>query len=194
MFQNGILIGITGPVGSGKSSLFAAILGEMLKVQNPTTTVHLMNRHGSRLAIVNQEAWLQSGTVRENIVFGANLNLDFYDRVVEACALLPDFQVNVFLKHQVCEWFFYCLKKRLANAKWRFDQIGRAGGHLEWGSENSNLASSGCLSCITVAVSYCIRRILCFKLNDPGCWYIFSRRSIVGSWCSGGKTFVQLLY
>jgi ABC-type multidrug transport system fused ATPase/permease subunit len=39
---------------------------------------------------VEQEPYIFSGTVRENILFGKKLNLKFYKNVVVACNLLAD--------------------------------------------------------------------------------------------------------
>ncbi|KAJ5069267.1 multidrug-resistance like protein 1 isoform i [Anaeramoeba ignava] len=77
---------IIGPVGSGKSSLLAAILGEMVQLQGKTTI------KGS-IAYVSQEAWIQNGTVKENILFGHALDKKRYNQVIESCALIPDLAV-----------------------------------------------------------------------------------------------------
>lgn len=39
------------------------------------------------MAYASQEPWIFSGTVKENVLFGASYNADWYNRVVEACAL-----------------------------------------------------------------------------------------------------------
>ena len=45
------------------------------------------------MAYVAQEAWIQSATLKENILFGRPLDADLYRRVVEACALRSDFDM-----------------------------------------------------------------------------------------------------
>ena len=45
------------------------------------------------VAYVAQQAWIQNATLRDNILFGKKLDQDKYDRVVSACALLPDFKI-----------------------------------------------------------------------------------------------------
>ena len=40
-----------------------------------------------RLSYANQEAWVFSGTLRENILFGQPYESHWYNFVVEACAL-----------------------------------------------------------------------------------------------------------
>lgn len=80
----GSLTAVVGSVGSGKSSLLNALVGE-LKSQTGQVIF------GGRLAYCPQQAWMQNGTVRENILFGEPFDQRQYDRVVAACALLPDF-------------------------------------------------------------------------------------------------------
>jgi len=42
---------------------------------------------------VAQQAWIQNATVRSNILFGKEFDQEKYDAVLEACALLPDFEI-----------------------------------------------------------------------------------------------------
>ncbi|XP_056384893.1 ATP-binding cassette sub-family C member 2-like [Hyla sarda] len=84
--KEGHLVAVVGAVGSGKSSLVSAMLGEMDHVEG-----HI-NIKGS-LAYVPQQAWIQNATLRDNILFGAPLDEERYQRVLEACALLPDLQM-----------------------------------------------------------------------------------------------------
>ena len=39
------------------------------------------------VAYASQESWLFSGTLRENIMFGLPYNADWYNTVVDICAL-----------------------------------------------------------------------------------------------------------
>ncbi|XP_065155853.1 multidrug resistance-associated protein 1 isoform X1 [Atheta coriaria] len=82
----GSLTAVVGQVGSGKSSLISAMLGEMAK------TSGRVNTDGS-IAYVSQQAWIQNATLQENILFGKPLNEKVYHRIVEACALKPDFDM-----------------------------------------------------------------------------------------------------
>ncbi|KAG6932529.1 multidrug resistance-associated protein 1-like [Chelydra serpentina] len=81
----GSLVAVVGQVGSGKSSLISAILGEMNKFEGT------VQRKGS-VAYVSQQAWIQNTILQENILFGSGLNRPYYERVLEACALLPDLE------------------------------------------------------------------------------------------------------
>ena len=76
---------ITGPVGSGKSTLLSAIAGE---ISNASGTI---DYQGS-VIYLPQTAWVFSGTIKENILFGQPFEESKYDRIIEVCALREDFQ------------------------------------------------------------------------------------------------------
>ncbi|XP_071638108.1 multidrug resistance-associated protein 1 isoform X5 [Temnothorax longispinosus] len=84
--EQGQLVAIVGTVGSGKSSLLSALLGEMDKLNGK------VNTKGS-IAYVSQQAWIQNATLQDNVLFGKALNKSVYNRVIEACALTPDFKM-----------------------------------------------------------------------------------------------------
>ncbi|MCL7045372.1 hypothetical protein MKW94_029825, partial [Papaver nudicaule] len=76
-------VAICGEVGAGKSTLLAAILGE---VPNVKGTIQV---YGT-IAYVSQTAWIQSGTIQENILFGCTLDKLRYRDVLEKCSLVKD--------------------------------------------------------------------------------------------------------
>uniref|UniRef100_A0A8C2LWX6 ABC-type glutathione-S-conjugate transporter n=1 Tax=Cricetulus griseus TaxID=10029 RepID=A0A8C2LWX6_CRIGR len=82
----GQLVAVVGTVGSGKSSLIAAMLGEM-------ETVHGHITIKGTTAYVPQQSWIQNGTIKDNIIFGSEFNENKYQQVLEACALLPDLEI-----------------------------------------------------------------------------------------------------
>ncbi|XP_043270601.1 multidrug resistance-associated protein 1 isoform X1 [Venturia canescens] len=84
--QHGQLVAVVGTVGSGKSSLISAFLGEMNR------TSGRVNTKGS-IAYVSQQAWIQNATLQDNILFGKSLDKALYNRVVEACALGMDLKM-----------------------------------------------------------------------------------------------------
>ncbi|CAG7734589.1 unnamed protein product [Allacma fusca] len=84
--KQGSLVAVVGVVGSGKSSLLSAILGE-LQMQSGT-----VNTSGS-IAYVAQQAWIQNDTLKGNILFGQNFSSVFYNSVIKACALEPDLEI-----------------------------------------------------------------------------------------------------
>ncbi|KAM6222794.1 ATP-binding cassette sub-family C member 12-like [Rhynchocyon petersi] len=61
--RKGKVLGLCGNIGSGKSSLIAALLGQM-QLQEGMVAVN------GTLAYVSQQAWIFHGNVRENILFG----------------------------------------------------------------------------------------------------------------------------
>uniref|UniRef100_A0A672NT55 ABC-type glutathione-S-conjugate transporter n=1 Tax=Sinocyclocheilus grahami TaxID=75366 RepID=A0A672NT55_SINGR len=79
----GSLVAVVGHVGSGKSSLLSAILGETEKRSGAVSV------KGS-IAYVPQQAWIQNASLQDNILFGREKKESWYQRVLEACALLPD--------------------------------------------------------------------------------------------------------
>eukprot|EP00812_Abedinium_dasypus_P011992 NODE_5526_length_575_cov_2.663462.p1 GENE.NODE_5526_length_575_cov_2.663462~~NODE_5526_length_575_cov_2.663462.p1 ORF type:complete len:160 (-),score=31.29 NODE_5526_length_575_cov_2.663462:11-490(-) len=59
-----VMVVIVGKVGSGKSSLASALLGEVEKVKGTLTST-------GRIGYCQQQAWIVNATVRENILFGS---------------------------------------------------------------------------------------------------------------------------
>lgn len=82
----GQMAAVVGPVGCGKSSLVFSLLGDTKKLQGT------VNIDGS-LAYVAQQAWIQNATLQDNILFGLPMEQDFYERVLEACALSSDLKI-----------------------------------------------------------------------------------------------------
>ncbi|XP_070706055.1 multidrug resistance-associated protein 1-like [Pempheris klunzingeri] len=78
--KTGSLVAVVGHVGSGKSSLLSAMLGEMERRSG------FISVKGS-VAYVPQQAWIQNGSLKDNIVFGGDRKESWYHRVLEACAL-----------------------------------------------------------------------------------------------------------
>lgn len=83
--RKGELSCIVGRVGSGKSSLLQAMLGDIWKIHGEIVL------HGS-VAYVAQQPWIMNATIRDNIVFGHRWDPHFYERTVNACALAEDFK------------------------------------------------------------------------------------------------------
>ncbi|EFX00086.1 ABC bile acid transporter [Grosmannia clavigera kw1407] len=83
--DGGSLTVIFGKVGTGKTALLMSILGEMDQ--------HSGTRFVPRETIgyCAQTPWLQSMSVRENILFCTPFDEQRYNSVVEACCLLQDF-------------------------------------------------------------------------------------------------------
>uniref|UniRef100_A0A8C5GV90 Uncharacterized protein n=1 Tax=Gouania willdenowi TaxID=441366 RepID=A0A8C5GV90_GOUWI len=82
-FPQGSLVGICGGVGSGKSSLLSALLGQMTLLEGNVAV-------NGGFAYVSQQAWILNDSLRENILFGNAYDSNRYSAVLEACCLLPD--------------------------------------------------------------------------------------------------------
>uniref|UniRef100_A0A673JHB0 ATP-binding cassette sub-family C member 10 n=1 Tax=Sinocyclocheilus rhinocerous TaxID=307959 RepID=A0A673JHB0_9TELE len=86
---SGSLVAVVGKVGCGKSSLLAAITGELTRSGGE---VFVGGREqGFGLAV--QEPWIQHATVQDNILFGRDFDSTFYQAVIEACALADDLNI-----------------------------------------------------------------------------------------------------
>lgn len=112
----GKLVCVVGGIGSGKSSLINALAGEMRLTSGDVT-------FGGSVGMCAQTAWilvsfrscrslevfcvsdfefalapflpllLQSASVRDNILFGRPYEHDRYQKVIEQCCLVPDFEM-----------------------------------------------------------------------------------------------------
>ncbi|KAK5643745.1 hypothetical protein RI129_007590 [Pyrocoelia pectoralis] len=101
--RKGEFIGIMGVVGSGKSSIFAAILAEISKQEGLVATsdleqglcvcvlFYLLNICFEGFGLVSQQPWLQRGTIRDNILFSKTFDREKYKNVVFSCCLDEDF-------------------------------------------------------------------------------------------------------
>ncbi|KAI8616941.1 P-loop containing nucleoside triphosphate hydrolase protein [Chytriomyces sp. MP71] len=84
--KGGSLTAIVGPVGSGKSSLLNAIIGEMRKLSGKVSL-------NDTVAYAAQSAWIQNATVKDNIIFGSKFDKSRYLEVLYNAALLPDLKI-----------------------------------------------------------------------------------------------------
>ncbi|XP_007946027.1 ATP-binding cassette sub-family C member 11 [Orycteropus afer afer] len=87
--SKGMMLGICGNTGSGKSSLLSAILGEMHLLEGSVGV------HGS-LAYVPQQAWIIEGSIRENILMGGQYDKARYLQVLHCCSLKRDLEILPF--------------------------------------------------------------------------------------------------
>ncbi|KAG5366175.1 Multidrug resistance-associated protein 4 [Yarrowia sp. B02] len=84
--KRGDFVVVTGPIGSGKSSLLAAITGSMMLTAGSV-------RVSSNEWIGCLEPWIQNATVRDNIVFGREFDSEWYRTVITACQLSQDLKI-----------------------------------------------------------------------------------------------------
>uniref|UniRef100_A0A8B9JU16 ATP-binding cassette sub-family C member 5 n=1 Tax=Astyanax mexicanus TaxID=7994 RepID=A0A8B9JU16_ASTMX len=81
--RKGALVGVCGSVGSGKSSLLSALLGQMTMLAGAVAA-------DGGFAYAAQQAWILNSSLRENILFGREYIEEKYNAVLEACCLIPD--------------------------------------------------------------------------------------------------------
>ncbi|KAK1428175.1 hypothetical protein QVD17_17004 [Tagetes erecta] len=87
--KKGELAAIVGTVGSGKSSLLSSVIGEMHKISGKV-------RICGSTAYVAQTAWIQNGTIQENILFGLPMDQQKYKEVIKNCCLEKDLEMMEF--------------------------------------------------------------------------------------------------
>ncbi|KAF9558614.1 hypothetical protein EC968_006899 [Mortierella alpina] len=79
----GSLVAIIGPVGSGKSSLLQAMIGNMTLASGNV-------KRGTTISYASQTPWIQNSSIRDNILFEMPFEKDRYWNVVKACCLEQD--------------------------------------------------------------------------------------------------------
>ncbi|KAL4943438.1 hypothetical protein BDV06DRAFT_211084 [Aspergillus oleicola] len=75
---------VYGKVGAGKTALLQGLLGEMDKIQGKSYISSEM------MGYCAQTPWLQSMSIRDNILFSSPYDEQRYKKVLDVCALLPD--------------------------------------------------------------------------------------------------------
>ncbi|KAA8651390.1 putative ABC multidrug transporter [Aspergillus tanneri] len=76
---------VTGPTGSGKTSLLLSLLGETVLESGTASCAR-------DVAYVPQVPWLQNDTIRQNILFYSPFDEARYNRVIQASGLTQDLQ------------------------------------------------------------------------------------------------------
>ncbi|KAK4099542.1 P-loop containing nucleoside triphosphate hydrolase protein [Parathielavia hyrcaniae] len=102
-FKIGKLNVITGPTGSGKTSMLMALLGEMTIMKGRVYLPGGRSREDVRpdpetglaetCAYVAQQAWLVNASIKDNILFSAPFDEQRYRDVIVACALERDLEI-----------------------------------------------------------------------------------------------------
>lgn len=82
----GAFVAILGSIGSGKSALLESMLGEMRQTRGSPVTF------SGSISLVTQTPWIQSATVKDNILFGKELDPVRLQQVIHACALARDLE------------------------------------------------------------------------------------------------------
>ena len=84
--NKGELVMITGRVGSGKSSLLAALLGEINKLEGEVT-------RAGHVAYVPQSCWIRNATLKDNVTFSTPFDRLKFKATLKACALDTDIKI-----------------------------------------------------------------------------------------------------
>jgi ABC-type multidrug transport system fused ATPase/permease subunit len=89
----GSLVVVCGPVASGKTTLLMSVLGELNHSGKGSGVMLGKAGHGGEsLSYLPQTPFTLPSTVRDNICLGREYNEEWYNTVVEACSLGPDFK------------------------------------------------------------------------------------------------------
>ncbi|KAJ3347530.1 hypothetical protein HDU83_002046 [Entophlyctis luteolus] len=84
--KNKSLVVVVGKVAAGKSSLLHAILGDMVRESGSIDIF-------GKIAYSSQAPWLQSASIRDNILFGAPFDANRYEETLRACCLKQDLEL-----------------------------------------------------------------------------------------------------
>ncbi|GKC11495.1 multidrug resistance-associated protein 6 [Tanacetum coccineum] len=89
--KRGQKVTVCGLVGSGKSSMLYAILGEISRTSGTVIFIFffLVDVFGS-IGYVSQTSLIQSETIQDNILYGKPMNITMYEKAIKACALDKD--------------------------------------------------------------------------------------------------------
>ena len=86
--KKGEFIAILGPTGSGKTCLINAILNNYIPNYINKDSKMILN---GEISYINQQPWVMTDTVKNNILFNNDFNEDRYNKVVSVCQLENDF-------------------------------------------------------------------------------------------------------
>ncbi|WVQ79499.1 hypothetical protein IAT38_001598 [Cryptococcus sp. DSM 104549] len=81
---HGALVCVVGAVGTGKTALLSGLIHEMKRTEGEVV-------FGGPISYVPQHAWVQSGSIKDNITFaGTDSDINRVNEIIDACALTRD--------------------------------------------------------------------------------------------------------
>eukprot|EP00816_Leptocylindrus_hargravesii_P007452 CAMPEP_0196807870 /NCGR_PEP_ID=MMETSP1362-20130617/7854_1 /TAXON_ID=163516 /ORGANISM="Leptocylindrus danicus, Strain CCMP1856" /LENGTH=1401 /DNA_ID=CAMNT_0042181965 /DNA_START=94 /DNA_END=4299 /DNA_ORIENTATION=- len=83
--NNDEILAVVGPVGSGKSTLVHALIGEIESANDASRVTS-----SGKVAYAGQSPFILNTSVRENILFGQEYDRERYEKVLDDCCLRPD--------------------------------------------------------------------------------------------------------
>ncbi|KAL7412017.1 hypothetical protein BDY24DRAFT_117838 [Mrakia frigida] len=96
IFPEGEMTVVSGPVGSGKSALLLALLGETECISGKVflpKSGNVVDGFTLNVAYCAQNSFLQQRSIKDNITFGSPWDEERYEHVIHACALAHDLEV-----------------------------------------------------------------------------------------------------
>jgi ATP-binding cassette, subfamily C (CFTR/MRP), member 4 len=92
-FRSGTLYCVIGKVGSGKTALLQALIGELPIAKGRVTrsSRRSTDPHTLTMSYAAQDPWIMDGTARENITMGLDFDAEWYGQIVRSCCLEADF-------------------------------------------------------------------------------------------------------
>ncbi|KAH9261828.1 hypothetical protein BASA81_000484 [Batrachochytrium salamandrivorans] len=90
--KRGDLVAIVGSVGQGKTALVNTMLREMFLESGSLTMYRKQGTSPSYISFAGQMPWIVNASVRDNILFGSEMDREWYDEVITACQLLTDLE------------------------------------------------------------------------------------------------------
>jgi len=89
--NKGELVTMIGETGSGKTCLINAILNnlDLLNFQKPNVEYY---NFSPVISYACQDPWIMNGTIRDNIIFYGEYDIEKYNQVINACQLDKDFE------------------------------------------------------------------------------------------------------